>query len=65
MKQWYLSKTIWVNLLTLLVGLFGYLLGQEVVQDYPTMVSVLVALQGAVNIILRLVTSKPIGGSDA
>jgi len=59
-KKWYLSKTLWVNLLTLLAGLLGYLLGQDLVQEYPALVSVFVAIQGFVNIILRLVTSKAI-----
>jgi len=65
MKPWYLSKTIWINLLTLLAGLLGYLLGHDVVQDYPTMISILVAVQGAINILLRIVTSQSIGKSDA
>lgn len=60
MKKWYLSKTIWANLLTLLVGVLGYLIGNEVVQEYPSIISVFVALQGFMNIILRLVTTKEI-----
>jgi len=60
MKRWYLSKTIWVNLLTLLVGMLGYLIGHDIVQDYPAIVSVFVAIQGFVNVILRVLTSKSV-----
>lgn len=60
MKTPLTSKMIWVNALTLTVGLIGYTVGQEWIQDNSTLVSILVAVQGAVNIVLRFVTSEPI-----
>lgn len=60
MKPWYLSKTIWLNAITLLVGVLGYLIGHETVQDYPALVSVFVAVQGGLNVLLRFVTVLPV-----
>lgn len=54
------SKTFWVNLLVLAAGTVGFVAGHEVIADYPQVVSILVAVQGAVNIALRLITSTPI-----
>jgi len=60
MKKWYLSKTIWANLLTLSVGLLGYLIGHDIVQEYPSIVSIFVAAQGFLNIVLRLITKEAV-----
>jgi len=54
------SKTVWVNLLVLTVGVLGYLSGNDVITQYPQVVSVLGAVVGGLNIVLRFVTSKPI-----
>ena len=54
------SKTIIVNSRTVAVGVMGYLAGNEVIAANPEIVSVLVAATGAVNVLLRLVTSIPI-----
>jgi hypothetical protein len=54
------SKTMWINTATLVVGVLGYLMGQELIQDNATLVSILVAVQGAINIGLRFVTTKAI-----
>ena len=60
MKRWYQSKTVWVNLLTLLAGTVAYVAGNELVADNASFVAALVALQGGVNVVLRLVTSTSI-----
>lgn len=66
-KQWYLSKTIWANLLTLFgaasVALFGFDLK---ISDEDTE-AVAVAAVAVVNIVLRLLTTQPLqanGGED-
>jgi hypothetical protein len=51
---------MWINTATLVVGVLGYLMGQELIQDNATLVSILVAVQGAINIGLRFVTTKAI-----
>lgn len=60
MKKWYLSKMVWVNALTLLVGVVGYLAGSDIIAQYPAVLAALVAVQGAVNVALRFVTWQPI-----
>ena len=60
MKKWYASKMVWVNTLTLLVGVVGYVAGHDIIQDNATIVAGLIVLQGAVNVILRFMTGKAI-----
>lgn len=60
-KKWYESKTVWVNVLTLVAGMVGYLAGHDLIADHASAVAVLVAIQGGVNVALRFVTAKPIG----
>lgn len=60
MKKWYLSKMVWVNGLTLVVGVIGYLAGSDVIAQYPAILAALVAVQGAVNVALRFFTWQPL-----
>ena len=55
------SKTVWFNVLTLVAGLAAYMAGSEViVENWGVMIPILVAVQGAVNLALRFMTTKPI-----
>ena len=55
------SKTVIFNVLTLAAGVIAYFAGSEIVaENWETVIPVLVAIQGAVNIALRFVTTKPI-----
>jgi len=54
------SKTLWVNMLVLAAGVAGFVAGHEVIAEYPQVIAILGAVQGAVNIVLRLVTTQPI-----
>jgi hypothetical protein len=55
------SKTIWFNLLTVVAGMAAYLAGSEViVANWAVAIPILAAVQGAVNIALRFMTTKPI-----
>lgn len=60
MKKWWKSKMVWVNALTVLVGVVGYVAGHEVIKEYPETIAILVAVQGGINVILRFLTSKPV-----
>jgi uncharacterized membrane-anchored protein len=51
---------MWINIATLAVGVIGYLVGQDMISDNASLVAVLVAVQGAVNIALRFITTKKI-----
>ncbi len=61
-KGWYLSKTIWANLLTL-VGSVGYAIsGDDALTLSPEEISSLsVAAVAIGNIVLRILTRKPVG----
>lgn len=55
------SRTLWFNILTVAAGAVAYLAGSEIiVENWAAMVPMLLAVQGAVNIALRFMTSKPI-----
>jgi len=55
------SKTVWWNILTVAAGALAWFAGNEVVvENWGAAIPILVAVQGAVNIALRFVTSKPI-----
>lgn len=54
------SRTVWLNLLILAAGVVGFVAGHEVIAEYPQVVAILAAVQGGLNIILRLVTTQPI-----
>ncbi len=59
-KPWYASKTVWLNLLTTAVGVVGYLAGSDVIAQNPALVAAFVSAQGVMNVILRLITGKPV-----
>lgn len=54
------SKTIWINIVGLAAGIVAYAAGSEYMADYTTLLPILVAVQGGLNIVLRFLTSKPI-----
>lgn len=55
-KSWLKSKTVWVNLVAITVGVLGYLAGHELIADNASLVAMLVAVQGGVNVLLRFLT---------
>lgn len=59
-KSKWRSKTFWINSATMVVGVITYLVGQDLVADNASLVAMLIAVQGAVNVGLRFVTSQPI-----
>ena len=59
-KPWYMSKTMWLNLLTAVVGVVGYMAGSDLIAQNPALVAAFVSAQGVLNVILRLVTGKSI-----
>jgi hypothetical protein len=60
MKSRWASKTLWVNGLAILAGGLAYLVGQEFIQNQESLLAMLIAFQGGVNVILRFWTTKPI-----
>jgi len=60
MKRWFASKTIWSNLVTLGIGVAGYLQGHELIAEHPEIVAGFTVVIAALNLALRFVTTKPI-----
>jgi hypothetical protein len=58
-KPWYQSKTIWTNIITLAIFVLGQL---AVIPDFADVSKYLVLVVAVLNIILRAVTSQPLGG---
>ena len=59
-KKWYSSKTVWANVIAgvaTLTGIFGLDLGL----DPETQASLVTGILAVVNIVLRFVTTKPVG----
>ena len=61
MKQWFTSKTVIVNALTLAASLLTVAAGSDLVAQYPRAAATIAALISGVNIALRFVTIMPIG----
>ena len=61
-KPFYASKTLWVNLVAVVVALTGAF-GIDLGLDPETQVTIVGAIMGVVNIILRFTTKTAIGGS--
>lgn len=59
MKAWYTSKTVWLNILGLLVLLVKQATDTHLIPDASIGVSVL----GMLNIVMRFVTTMPVGAS--
>ena len=60
-KPFYASKTLWVNLVAVVVALSGAF-GIDLGLDPETQVTVVAAIMGVVNIILRFTTKSAISG---
>lgn len=60
MKNWWKSKTMLVNLLTLGVGVMAVFTGSEWIMQNPQVAAMLLATSGTLNMLLRLMTSEAI-----
>lgn len=56
------SKTFLVNLMVVAVGAISGAMATDVIVDNPALAGYLVATMGVINIMLRLITGKPIKG---
>lgn len=60
MKKFYESKTVWLGFMTSALSILTFLKGEAWIIEYPSAVSVIGVLVGALTIILRYVTKEPI-----
>ena len=63
-KAWWQSKTIWVNAITLLIGVVSFLAGQEFIADHPQIATWFAMVLGLLNIVLRFLTNQPVVAGD-
>ena len=57
-KAWWGSKTIWFNILTLVVAVLMAVSESPILAEYPQATEVLLMVVGVINLILRSVTSR-------
>ncbi len=60
MKSIFASKTAWVGAITLVIGVANLCAGSELIANYPQIVAAAVSISGALGIVLRFLTTKPI-----
>lgn len=60
MKKWWQSKTVWVNVLTLGIGVLAVFTGSEWIMANPQASAILLAVSGTLNMLLRFFTSTGI-----
>jgi hypothetical protein len=54
------SKTLWFHGISLAIGLTALAAGSETIAEKPWLAAVVIAIQGALGIALRFVTTQPI-----
>jgi hypothetical protein len=54
------SKTVWVSLLTLAAGIITLISGNDLIAEYPQVVSVLAMVSGGIGVVLRVLTNTAI-----
>jgi len=59
-KPFWGSKTFWVNLFVFSGGLLSYITHSDFIAQYPQAAAIAVTILGAVNVILRFITNKPL-----
>jgi hypothetical protein len=59
MKKFYESKTVWLGILMLTASILSFLQGEELIKEYPILVSVLGTVAGILTIVIRYFTEAP------
>jgi len=54
-KQWYTSKVLWFNIITILIGVI-----QVISKTYPIDTEVLAVIMGIGNMLLRILDGQPL-----
>ena len=58
------SKTNWLGVLQLISGLSLLVIDNDLVKEYPKVVSVFIAVNGVATLLIRAVPTLPIGWND-
>jgi len=59
-KSLFQSRVFWLNTITLIVSVIGFLAAHPLIAAHPQWVAGLVAVQAIANVLLRIVTDTPI-----
>lgn len=59
-KVWWTSKTLWFNVITLLLDIVVALQGSVVLQDKANVIMILSLVQTTGNVILRFISTQPL-----
>ena len=59
-KRWYASRTLWINAIAGLAAISGAL-GLDLGLSSETQIALVGGIMAVINIVLRFVTSKPVG----
>lgn len=60
-KVWYLSKTLWVNILVVVIAILGFVAGDQFpIQLGPDAIYYIGFALGILNIVLRFLTGQPV-----
>jgi hypothetical protein len=54
MKKWYESKTVWINILSLLAAITASLMSESALSDY---IPIIIIINTTINILLRFMSS--------
>ncbi len=54
MKKWYESKTVWINILSLLAAITASLMSESALSEY---IPIIIIINTTINIILRFMSS--------
>ena len=65
MKSIFASKTFWFNALTSVVALAVFAQDSVLLADHPQAVALIGTAIGMVNVVLRLITTKPVSVKKA
>jgi len=60
MKPIQQSKTLWINMLVMMVAMLTAAMGTPLIENNPELMAYAVAAMGAINIVLRFVTTQPV-----
>jgi len=60
-KPWYQSRTVWIGILEIGIGVAGLVADQLTSGQDWTPVSIMAIIGGSLTIVLRVITEKPLG----
>jgi hypothetical protein len=62
-KKWYESKTIWFNIVMLVLQIVGQIMNSPLLADHMQVLEILSTVQTLGNIVIRFLTDSPVAKS--